>query len=596
MLLNRGVYYDDWVWYVMDKNSLMSAFAQLGNVLMGYYFGLASAQALLGWGISAIRVLTFLYYLVSALIFNSLLKTVREIDDASRLALVLLFALFPFDGTRPMVSDSFYAMGYMLFFVGLWLTTRYLSRKVRIMRIAALCVFFLSFMTGSLLVFYAVAFLYVLYREGALKSIPRSFTEAVSIARIGFKYLDFVLLPFAFWILRYLFWLPNGMYKGYNEIHFTDLGPQTLARNFGASIYYSIIGSIEMLGDASASRIARPIIPVSIAVFVLVFSAVFLILRKRFVPGRTMLGAGKMFLVGCILFGIGIFPYLALGKVPVAFSLTSRWMLLLPAGFSFITFSLIEAVTGASAYFHKGRFGRQPLLKAILVSLVIALFVSSNIMVHLSYQVDYYKQRSLIENLSSSEAVRDHTTFLFADHAVYMNVFSRTYRVYEYTSMMKYVFGDEKRFGCNAGEWERCVQEYYPDLKIWNFRQYNLTEPQYVISVYEEPRVEDNVITLMFYEIFDPARFNDAVARIVTIRCDPLPAQSNSSAPLLASCTSSTSSENLKALTAPTPLTDICIYNPTHIGHACGTNDFLPRLGNDTQTVNNGADIPGSDG
>jgi hypothetical protein len=528
ILFNRGVFWDDWIYFVIDEKTLLDIFGQFGNLLFGYYLRLVSHDVLLGWGISVMRLFVFISYLICSLIFYALLSTVREIDDVSRFVLVLLFAVFPIDGTRPILTQSAYAIGYLLFFFGMWTTAKYMNRKNKTRRIVALTVFFLSFMTGSLLAFYATAILYILYREDVLNRAPRSFGELKLVAKTSLRYSDFLLMPFVFWISRYLFWQPHGLYEGYNAIHLTNLCPQVIVLNLAVSLRHSVGNSRVFVADLFTSEISRPIIPLAIAVFILIYYVVFLVLRKRIVNQDATAGRpAKMLLVGCLLFCLGLFPYIAIGKIPVLFDLTSRYALLLPAGLSFIIFYLIEVMSRVK---FPEKICRPPLIKVIVVSLVIALCVGSNIMIYLAYQADYYKQQSLIEKLRSSEAVRDHRTFLVVDHALYMNVFSRTYRFYEYTSMMKYAFGDEIRFACNADQWQLCVQDYIPTYSAYNFRNYVPGEPDYVISIDERKGHVDNVITLMYYEISDPAKFNDAIAGILVVKFDPVHSKSNGSA------------------------------------------------------------------
>jgi hypothetical protein len=55
-------------------------------------------------------------------------------------------------------------------------------------------------------------------------------------------------------------------------------------------------------------------------------------------------------------------------------------------------------------------------------------------------------------------------------------------------------------------------------------------QPDYVVGIYEQKGPVDNVFTLMFYKISDPAKFNGTVGATLIVKYDPVPIQFNSSA------------------------------------------------------------------
>lgn len=523
MLLNRGIFWDDWVWYMMDTESLIDVFSQWGNVYVGYYYNFVLRS---DNSIFAFRAIIFLSYLISALLLNDVMKSIREIDDTSRFILVVLFAVFPVNSARTLISCSFYAVGYFMFFLGAWLTCRYMGRRTILLRLTTLSIFFLSFFVNSILFFYVLVLLYILYRESRVE--PR----LLSLPKTSLKYADFFLLPLVFWTIRYLFFLPYGLYQGYNTIYMTNLYPENLTRNLITSFYHSIV----LVFLASFQSLSAQVLS-QIMMFIFFFFIVFLILRKRDINKGNDKHVFKTFAIGCSFFAVGIFPYLVVGKPPVPFSLDSRHELLVPLGASFVVYYGLRIVSkGASFVVYHGLriVSRKPilfpplLLRSLILSLMIALFVTSNIVTYLDYQKDWYKQQSLIENLRSSDIIRNHTTFIFVDHSADLNIYGRGYRFYEYSSMMEYTFGDETRFGCDAAEFY--LFNYFQRYSIWNFRDYEPHEPEYVVNIYKgDYAVDKNLLKLMFYELFAPEKFKSAVRKIIAVGCDKLPSYSNSS-------------------------------------------------------------------
>jgi len=512
MLLNRGIYWDDWVLYMMDRETLAQFLPQAGTPILAYYYSFLFS---FNDSILIIRVIVFSSYLISALLLNEILKTVSEIDGTSRLVLVLIFAVFPAMAAREIVSVSYYGVSCLMFMFAAWLTARYLRTRTPILRVMILSIFFIAFFVNTFVFFYVLLLSYILYQEN------RSASRAAAARNICLKYPDFLVLPVAFWAVRYLFFLPYGLYADYNVLSITNLYPQTLARGLATSFYESFVFLLLyclslLFGRVILSPLLAPTFVVSLAVL-------YAILRKTDVPSRDVKRALKMFLVGCCIYAVGVFPYLAVGKMPVPFSLESRHELLVPFGASFIICYGLSLVPRRLLFSHT--FARKLLLCALL-----ALFVTANVAIHLDFQRDSFKQQSLIHSIQSSQTMRGATTFLFIDHTISLNALARDYNFYEYTSIMKYTFGDETRFGCSASEVGQ-ISYYLTKYSLYSFRDYRERQPWYVVSIYGGDYALDdgNLGRLIFYGLVDPQNSTSLVERIVTIRCDALPAYGNGS-------------------------------------------------------------------
>jgi len=142
MLFNNGIFWDDWVYYGKEQSSLLGLSAQWGNAYFGYYTSfIFSPPGNLFLG----SCIIFLSYFVSALFLYEVLKGIVEIDPNSRFILVMLFEIFPLNNARIALCCSFMAIGYVLFFFGLWLTSRFMSKMSIPLRLSALIIFFISF-------------------------------------------------------------------------------------------------------------------------------------------------------------------------------------------------------------------------------------------------------------------------------------------------------------------------------------------------------------------------------------------------------------------------------------------------------------------
>lgn len=518
MLLNRGILWDDWVFYVLDPQSQIPAAMQAGLPFEGVYFRLLFPLS----NIILFRVIVFLSYLLSALLLMDLMKTVTEIDNLSRFVLVSFFAVLPLNSARLPVIDSLYGLSYFTFFLGAWLTSKYVEKRRVILRALILLIFFFSFLnTNSLLVFYLLVVLYVLYRENKIERLTLS-----RIMRLSMKYADFLALPFAFWAVRNLMFVPYGLYQGYNVIDVASLvrHPTIFIRAFYNPFHQIVMRCLQVLSQGIFS------LPVFV-VFVVGFVLALVFLPKRTVRRCSVRHVPTMLAFGLVFFVLGSFPYLAVGKLPNPFdSLASRYELLIPLGASFIIYYGLEFVFGIMGKIVSARLHRSfsSLSTALLVSFLLAMFVTVSFVSYMEFQRDWYKQVSVIDDFRSSQVLQTHTSFLFADHADYLNMYGRGYAFYEYTSMMKYVFGDEVRYGCNVIGHAYLCDESYLNYSLWNFRNYKPIAPEYVCNIYNggvyDGTTDDylRILMMMYDELFNPDKFNSTAEMIVTMRCDPL--------------------------------------------------------------------------
>ena len=123
----------------------------------------------------------------------------------------------------------------------------------------------------------------------------------------------------------------------------------------------------------------------------------------------------------------------------------------------------------------------------IIYSIIIATLISSNINNYLKFQIDSFKQQSIMEYMIDNSIFLNNTSFVFEDRTLDLNAFGRTYRFYEYTGMMKKVFNDDKRFGINSIEYDN-KNHYKNEWRFKNYPQFNfsefdLSDPQYRIII-----------------------------------------------------------------------------------------------------------------
>ena len=207
MLVNRGLYWDDWTLAGQTPGELMAMFSELGLPIGGPVYAAIVATPVPGL---VGHALAFGAYLLSTLAFHAILLRVPGLTRRDALVAAVVFAVLPVNYARIALIDLMYAFSLLAFLVGTWLLLRYVDRRTVWTRIAALLLFLFSFYTASLLVLYAapLALAFAVLRRRGEGRLPDTL----------WRYADFLALPVAYWIVKGVVWAPNGIYTGYNAI------------------------------------------------------------------------------------------------------------------------------------------------------------------------------------------------------------------------------------------------------------------------------------------------------------------------------------------------------------------------------------------
>lgn len=455
-LLDRGVFWDDWAYFRQPPAELADMARQLGSFWPAWTFEVQWGGE---WAVWGTRVCMFAAFLAVALASLRLMRRVRTFDRGERIALASLVAVFPVMGARDAVATSAYPFSLALF-MGAWvLLDSRAGRRAPLARVVAFALLVLSTRTASLAIFSVVPLAWLMWRDGA-------FAEGVSGATRGLlRRAEVLAVPVAYALIRAFVARPSGLYEGYNEI--TPMGLLTGAVRIPAAFYHSLVAPL-------VRAPAHAVWPIALAAGAIALAALWA-RGERDGEARAWLGVAA---AGVVVFALGVYPYLAVGKMPSLVDFESRHQLLVPFGAALVLVGAVRACTGAA--------GLPRAASAALLAAAIGLGAGASAAGHLDYLREWYKERGEIAALRSSPEARSGRTFLFEERAPWLNAAGRTYlREYEYSGLLAEAFGDHVRFGADAAEYRANGPAFYRARLTANYKLdgYREAAPDFLVTV-----------------------------------------------------------------------------------------------------------------
>lgn len=390
-----SLFWDDWMLVDTSNETTIETFRQLGAMfnLIGYlHVGLVSL------GIWTYKVCTFFLMGATGYFLNAILKRNGAFESQLRRIVVLLFMLLPFNMARVALIDFPYVACYALFFGAWWAIDRY--------RILSAFLFFFSFNTNSLLVFYALPVLDMLYRSSGRLT-------AFTILRFSLARWELMILPFLYFGIKILYYKPIGFYAGYNQGYNLSL----------------VRGAIE--SQAKDILNLQFNIPTIFILFPIIYIASRRVLSSR-ESTEHLFSRFALLLLGGMAVILGGFPYWILGYTPTFTEWTSRHQLLMPLGVAIF-------ISGALMYVPDRA-------RAVLITLIVSACLSHGIITYVNFYADWQKQLLIIEKFKNDSVVSKANLVIIEDHTKSINAIGRTYRFYEWNGMLARALGDQRRF------------------------------------------------------------------------------------------------------------------------------------------------------
>ena len=375
-------------------------------------------------GPSWMRLAIFLFFFASGLSVYAISGSFSRLTQFERISIVLLFLLLPFNTARVSLMTFHYSQAYFYFFFGWHLLA--ISKRTS-MFLLACCLFFLSFQMHSLILFFVLPLVYLLWQSRSNKEL--AFKLRLTLL---------VLLPLLYTFGRTVLWSSSN---SYHQISFT--GIFSLGK---LGLTTAIMVSLPLLIFKTRARELQRLLPIGFFVSLVGISAYVLadlVGELRNVPAYLLFNT----------FGRSDWY--------------SRHLTLQPLGVSLIFVGFLGVP-----------YLRREKLRDYFFGVLLCVFVIFNVGFGLEYVVDYAKQQAVVEKLESNGEVAGIDEYLFADQTTLLNARGRLYRSRDWWGLVWSAYGlsaaerAEILSSCDGGENGRFVEIDGPEthwqaLKNW---------------------------------------------------------------------------------------------------------------------------------
>ncbi len=427
LLVVTGYWIDDWCVYDQPIDVLVNMFTETGTPFGVLSYILNSYLPEDGY-----KKIIFLLNYVNVLLLYKILRNWLNCEHNNCFWICALYAVIPcFDAriTLIMFNGTLNQFSFML---GLCILSEQLFvRKFSVLgRIVTLIFFLYSFNIASFLTFYSLALLMIYTKEKTLKS--------------AWKYIDFILLPIAYWAFKNVFYPAHGAYAGYNAISIGGLVRATV---------FLLPADVIMLLNLLKTYVKFAAVPIVIGIFL-----------YRYIKNEAHEDIGlkgyeivelerkkiRLLLLGIWSLSMGLFTYLVVrnGLTIATSDFQGRDSMVVPMGAAIIFYVLI-----ASIFNDKHR-------KIILITMLLSGVCYFNFY-YLEYQRDYYKNVGFRYQLAMHPEIKELKTIMCDDLTKERINMSRFYTWNKNASI---VYGNQTRFFL-AGKGD--LQRLLPAQKKW---------------------------------------------------------------------------------------------------------------------------------
>ncbi|HKW59020.1 MAG TPA: hypothetical protein VJR46_04620 [Candidatus Dormibacteraeota bacterium] len=500
LLLNDGLYWDDWLLYPQLKRQDWAAVDALvreaGVTPLNAAF--LHLFAYLPGGVFAFKAVAFVFIVCIAWL---VMKIAIEAGLSPLFAwsVAALQMVFPGFQDWVLLATAASVFDFVLFLLATLLILR--AERVRpqiglVLRIVAIAAFAASFGFNSLLAMYfgaLVLLLIVSLRTAALEQIARR--------RWPFAVL-LVVIPFAYWEISRALLTPSGLYGGFNSFVGGRSMLLSLARFASNGVIDQLLRSIAAIADLW-------VLPVAFAGLVIAVG----VARVLGAPSPSRRSSFLAAAFGLVTLVLAIFPYAAVGKYATVQGWDTRHDLLVAVPVSLVVVALVNAVA----------VGRRWVL-AGSVGVFIAVFAAGQAHTYAGLEARWATDRATMAALQSSPESGRYSVYLVHDEAPGPEDF---YRFYEWSAMLGVAYGDQRRIGLDDRAYTTdflAHQEFFTDR--YALANFDPSGCQAQLIVRRAPGAPEGTQLAALYEfdrLFDPGALQHLLDSLLQVVVTPAP-------------------------------------------------------------------------
>jgi hypothetical protein len=449
LLLNDGVYWDGWFLYSLlvkhDSQLLKELCSQLGLPLSFTYVWVLHYFSDVIFGA---KLLGFLTLLLNSILIFFLAYKVKFISRLQSLAIATIYLVYPGDQTQALIGSLQYPASLGIFCIAALVATVPLQKNGKlalVWRMLSLILFLCAFNTNSLLVFYAGFFIYW-YLIDSEYFTYFSFSHVIKFL---IRRLDFIALPFIYWICRLKYFAPHGSFVNYNAVlinrsNIFSAGPwESILHDFRSYWLQAGLSHLSHLWDFHFIFLTRTIYILIPICFLLYQYSKKYNLNNEVKPSLNSTNRAPLklntliwiFLFGLLLLGLGIFPYAMVDKVPIQ-GWNTRHALLSGLPMAIMITALLSVIL-------LKRSGHKYFI--ILVSFVITIFAGEHFGNYVELQARWAQERSVLLQLKQHPEYKNYSTYIINKNSFVM-IQGDQYAWYDWIGLLNSTFGGESRF------------------------------------------------------------------------------------------------------------------------------------------------------
>jgi hypothetical protein len=446
LLLNDGIYWDDWVWFDLRNNiyhwdRIFAASAEMGSMPYEKYFGYLFS--VFPDRVFASKFFVFVAIVGSGCLFFELCLGSGYFNRWESLLVALVSVVYPADKSQVIMSTAFYFIYSAVFLAACLVALR--KERFRhnkpiyvLVRIVSLLLFLVSFSLNSfLVVFYCFVILLFFHYDARVRERPwfikRTFVFFV-------RHIDYLLLPILYWFTKKTFFKPFGFYQTYNSID-TKMG---LSSFYQAAVQFAKTGVVDQFKIAfelmkavfARLEVTFMLYGVGVLIMVMTLLAVFkqrTINRSHVSLLLVPLGYGLVLLAG------SIFPYIVTGNIVSLYGPYTRHGILLCLPVAILLVALVRLL------YHNAD-SHLSLVGGVILALPLAAFALVFIQSYFHWQIKWIANLSIMQQFSLSDNLQDFSIYR-VDDRTNKTKHNDIQQFYEYTGMFYYVTGAERTFG-----------------------------------------------------------------------------------------------------------------------------------------------------